>query len=98
MESEKVIEAAIKAVAFNRWARQFPDLVPFTTGEITASVHDESDAKAAIAAFIEAVRKPTDAMIEAGEDVLVEHGCNPLAGDPEAVWQAMLDALMQEGK
>lgn len=36
--------------------------------------------------------EPTDAMLEAGHDLLTEHGCNPLTGDAELCWEAMISA------
>lgn len=47
-------------------------------------------------AVLETVREPSEGQIEVGIDLLTERGCNPLAGDAEAVWAAMIDAALSE--
>lgn len=51
-----------------------------------------------VRAVLECLREPSEAMIEAGLDVLTDHGCNPLTGDTEFTWQAMIDTVLAEGK
>lgn len=45
------------------------------------------------AGFVVCPREPTDAMLEAGHNLLIEHGCNPLTGDAELCWEAMINAV-----
>jgi hypothetical protein len=47
-------------------------------------------------AVLQAIREPSDAVTDVGVDMLTERGCNPLSGDAEAVWQAMIDAALSE--
>lgn len=49
-----------------------------------------------VRAVLEAVREPSEAVADAGMDLLTERGCNPLTGDAEAVWQAMINAALSE--
>ena len=48
-------------------------------------------------AVLERLREPSNAVVDAGIDVLTERGCNPMSGDAEAVWQAMIDATLSKG-
>lgn len=45
-------------------------------------------------AVLQALREPSPEMVEAGRTVLDEHGCNPLTGDAEASFTAMIDAAL----
>ena len=47
-------------------------------------------------AVIEAIREPSEGMVDAGYDLLNERGCQPLTGDTDDVWQAMIDTLLSE--
>jgi hypothetical protein len=47
-------------------------------------------------AVLLALRTPSETMVEAGNSVLTEIGCNPVTGDEIAVWQAMIDAALTE--
>ncbi|ASW06331.1 hypothetical protein [Rhizobium sp. 11515TR] len=75
-----IIERAAKAMEERR-----RELI----GQPLARIWDEL-AKAAI----EAMREPTEKMVEAGFD------CVPPFGDhnPDKAWRAMIDAALQEGK
>lgn len=46
--------------------------------------------------LLQAIRDPSDAVTQAGLDILAERGCNPLSGDADAAWQAMIDAALSE--
>lgn len=49
-----------------------------------------------IRAVLSALREPTPGMVDTGIDMLTERGCNPLSGDAEAIWQAMIDHILTE--
>lgn len=35
--------------------------------------------------------EPSEEMLDAGHDLLTEHGCNPLSGDARYCWAAMIN-------
>lgn len=49
-----------------------------------------------VRAVIGEFREPSEAMIDAGMGALSERGCNPLTGDADACFQAMIDAALSE--
>ena len=57
--------------------------------------HDREIAFRHADAVLEVMREPTEAQIDTGRDELTERGCNPVTGDAEAVWTAMVEAARQ---
>lgn len=66
-----------------RVARAICEAIPFGV--------DQVDAAKAARAAIEALREPTEAVCEAGANVL-----DVLAFDMEVAWPAMIDAILKE--
>jgi hypothetical protein len=93
--AETMIERVAKALCAQAVANDRDDggklgLVEWDLCEEGGRMDYRSEARAAIAAM----RKPTDAMVEAGQATECEHG--EMNCGAAAAWQAMIDAALAE--